>query len=621
MASPSKRTRTLSNAPTPSTSTPSRPKAEIIVVGSSPTKRGRGGGAASTPRRGGRTPRSGAASPTKSPTKPQRGKEQVAGAESPTKTPRASTTVRRGHAGASSKAAPVTDHESSQDDDDEDIEGDGDVDDDPSASDDDAAGDPKSRLQLALPELPGDATIQRTASDVYLYLHSKPSRTSSNTFSSLLPNLSPEECEELLTSSSSYITKKHAPLLKALRAKHEAQYNRWIFELSQGFNLIFYGFGSKLHLLNNLARKCLARGHAVIVNGFWSPSVTLKTVLDAIEEQIPEIVSAHEDEQAASASTSTVSGLEAQAERIYRYFAPYPPSPFSAVVLHDRRLFLVIHNIDYSPPLRAPRARAALAMLASNPRIHLIASMDNIHSGLIWTSGEMLGRKHDFGDSTTPQPHEESTNAMDEDEDEATSGGVQQPSASGRVDSSRAFAWLWHETPTFEPYSIELSFRNTNMLPRSKASALQELLTGGMGGTGVEGEPINEPAAKQVLASVTQKAKRLFDLLGRAQLAALDDAGTGGPKGVAGDEGAGTKMRALGMAYEILVVRAREEFLATSDGALRALLTEFKDHGLVIQSAGAQSAEQAAGGKIAGDVLWIPLAKDVLERLLEGLAV
>ncbi|EGN94721.1 hypothetical protein SERLA73DRAFT_187781 [Serpula lacrymans var. lacrymans S7.3] len=62
--------------------------------------------------------------------------------------------------------------------------------------------------------------------------------------------------------------------------------------------------------------------------------------------------------------------------------------------------------------------------------------------------------------------------------------------------------------------------------------------------------------------------------------------------------------------YDQLFHLARDHFLATSDGALRALLGEFKDHGLVVSS---------ATGEQSTEVMWIPMRRERLIRVLETL--
>jgi len=111
---------------------------------------------------------------------------------------------------------------------------------------------------------------------------------------------------------------------------------------------------------------------------------------------------------------------------------------------------------------------------------------------------------------------------------------------------------------------------------------------------------MSETAAQHILASVTQKAKRLFGLLGTRQIESMDEASE-----VAGDN---AQQYALG--YDMLFSAARDNFIATNDTAMRSLLGEFRDHGLVLSSA-----QGASGG---GEVLWIPLRKERLTKILKS---
>jgi hypothetical protein len=80
------------------------------------------------------------------------------------------------------------------------------------------------------------------------------------------------------------------------------------------------------------------------------------------------------------------------------------------------------------------------------------------------------------------------------------------------------------------------------------------------------------------------KGKRLFALLGAKQLASMDEA-----------PDAEAKQDAL--AYTILFSAARDHFIVTNNTAMRSLLTEFRNHGLVLSA--------AQDGPGSGEVLWI----------------
>ena len=99
--------------------------------------------------------------------------------------------------------------------------------------------------------------------------------------------------------------------------------------------------------------------------------------------------------------------------------------------------------------------------------------------------------------------------------------------------------------------------------------------------------------------------------LGRELMAPA--AGTPAPGGPPGEAGAAGQDAAYD--YERLFSAAREEFIATSDTALRALLGEFRDHGLVISAV----APVGTGGTGGGEALWIPMRREALTKVVDEL--
>jgi origin recognition complex subunit 2 len=320
--------------------------------------------------------------------------------------------------------------------------------------------------------------------------------------------------------------------------------------LEEGFNLLFYGFGSKLAILNEFASEvCSKRGHVVIANSF-QPNFSLKELLGSIE-RIPGIQNL----------PLTSHNIEKQARRIYDFFALFPAK---------HRLFLVIHNID-SPVFRTAKAKSCLSLLALNPHIHIIASVDHINTPLLWSSTELSTRKQEID----------------------LAGDMLR----------RGYAWLWHDMTTLSPYDVELARADRSSISGASAlhgsGARNQQETGGT--TAANGTLMTETAAQHILASVTQKAKRLFTLLGARQLESMDEA----------SDAAGTNAQQYALAYDILFSAARDNFIATNDTAMRSLLGEFRDHGLVLSA--------AQGGPGSGEALWIPLRKERLGKILKSL--
>ncbi|EMD34387.1 hypothetical protein CERSUDRAFT_107574 [Gelatoporia subvermispora B] len=390
---------------------------------------------------------------------------------------------------------------------------------------------------------------EETAFDAYFLLNSKPSRTSSNVFSDLVPPLTPEEH----TAAIKRVSESDAPAnftpLWQDDFLRKPFFSRCFTELHEGFNLIFYGFGSKRYVLNAFAKAASARGgHVIVANGF-QPSFGLKDLLGSIE-QIPMVEDA----------SLTGAGVEAQSQRIHEVFSSSQ---------NDAKLYLIIHNLD-SPALRTAKAKACLSLIALSSRIHIVASVDHINASQRWSFTELFARKPD------PGVPEQSTKVP-----------------------SRGFAWLWHDLTTLAPYDFELAFADPTSI--YGVSALRGGRARDAAVAGANGAPgtvlVTESAARHVLASVTDKAKKLFVLLGARQLEIM-------PEGA----GAGAMQPAEGaFDYERLFGAARDNFVATSDTALRALLGEFRDHGLVVSNAG------TAG---AGEMLWIPMRRDALAKIV-----
>ncbi|KAG5642600.1 hypothetical protein DXG03_002498 [Asterophora parasitica] len=403
--------------------------------------------------------------------------------------------------------------------------------------------------------------IVETAFDAYFTHASTRSRTSANVFSSLVPPLTADEYAEAIASASNGPSLKPVQSSLLSESSRELLFSRFMRELAEGFNLLMYGFGSKRRVLNQFATDyCSKRGHVVVVNGF-QPEFSLKDLMGSIE-QVPGILGLE--------LTSTTP--EVQSKRIYDFFA-------SSDHPRRRHLYLIFHNID-AAPLRASKAKSCLALLALNPRIHIVASVDHIHAPLLFSTSE----------ATTRKPY---------------------PSAPPPSVPPRGFAWLWHDLTTLVPYDAELAYIDRTSVPTAHGGGPRKKVDAA---AQTAATMMTETAALHILASVTQKAKKLFALIGSTQLAGIEEAAAGadGEEGEKAVVAAERDLQRFGIGYDILFTTARDNFIATNDTALRSLLGEFRDHGLVL------AAQGTAG---TGEVLWIPLRKERLASVLVSLNV
>lgn len=372
--------------------------------------------------------------------------------------------------------------------------------------------------------------------DAYFLQANRTSKTSSNTYSQLVGSLSPDDFQERLRA----IRRESKDLderISNLELSHHQYFPAFINELASGFNLLFFGYGSKRPLLNKLARQCAKKGHVVVGNGFFL-NFTLKELLASAEQLIdaPDI-------------PDSGMGPEGQCRRILAKYALKP---------NARHLFFIIHNID-GPALRTERAKSCLRTIASHPSIHLAASVDHLLASTLFSTTDCFSR-------------------------------------------DQGFSWLWHDCSTLRPYDFETVFADRTSYAGA-SFAYQQRARNQAGVVGMQSNSIiNENAAKHVLASVTAKAKRLFALICARQRAAID----------AAEIESGSTVRSsaeVAISYELLFAAARDDFIATNETAMRALLGEFRDHNLVLSATAPEG----------GEALWIPLSKDALLNLASGI--
>lgn len=199
------------------------------------------------------------------------------------------------------------------------------------------------------------------------------SKTSNNTLSKLQV-LEPQEFHEILSNTP----KKHEDEIAILSEMHKQHFPQWFFELHSGFNLVFYGYGSKRNLLNEFAQTSLTDGPLIVVNGFF-PSISIKDILLKI-----------------SSGALGTSGPTGQISDHVQFICEY----FASQDREYQSLYIVIHNLD-GPNLRNERTQTALSMLANADNIHLVASVDHINAGLLWDNVKASRFNWIWHDATT----------------------------------------------------------------------------------------------------------------------------------------------------------------------------------------------------------------------------
>ncbi|RKO98469.1 hypothetical protein CXG81DRAFT_5979, partial [Caulochytrium protostelioides] len=177
--------------------------------------------------------------------------------------------------------------------------------------------------------------------------------TTDNTLSKL-PRLSQQVFQAALAGAPT----KHAEEHAQLAALYARLYPQWRFEASQGYNLVFYGYGSKQRVVNRFAQTAFPDHYRLVVNGFM-PSVSLAAVLGTLQTRL-------------IGYRGVLGSVTEQVARILAWLSEA-----------QRRLVLVVHTMD-GARLRTPAVQVALARLAASPRVTLLATIDHIHAPLLW---------------------------------------------------------------------------------------------------------------------------------------------------------------------------------------------------------------------------------------------
>ena len=394
--------------------------------------------------------------------------------------------------------------------------------------------------------------IRPSKADEYFTLASRSSKTSGASYSSLAKPLSQAAYDKWTRGARS--KGKAKADVDGLIDDLALRFPQWELELDEGFNLLFHGFGSKRRLLNRfVADRLKHRGHCVVSNGHF-PSMAIRSFLTQIEDSlsIPSDI---------PVPPSATSPLDKLVHRIYAYFLPSDAGVKHPVAKAE--LYLLLHNID-APALRTPRALGSLSLLASSPRIHLLASFDHLNTPLLFSTSTSNAPPHHY----LPK------------------------SWAGTPQASRGFNWLYHAATTYDDYDLELSYQ--------RMSATSSFATSAGG--------ISEEGALQILQSVPPMALRLIKLLMTRQLTSLPP-----DPSQHNVHPANVIAPAFATDNDILQTLAREKFIAREKERYNALIGEFRDHGLVVE------AGQDAEGR-SGRWVWIPLGKGAVERVLQTMS-
>ncbi|XP_013190320.2 origin recognition complex subunit 2 [Amyelois transitella] len=329
--------------------------------------------------------------------------------------------------------------------------------------------------------------------DNYFMMHSSKKITTSDHTLARIKNLN---LTDDLNEEETKISAEHKQKILELNQSYEDLFDRWLYILSENFNIILYGIGSKRSILHQFQMQKLQDCPCIVVNGFF-PSLTIKNILETI------IIDLLENTRVPSNIGDIVNLIETQLKE------------------NETELFLIIHNID-GAMLRNAKAQNIISSISQISNVHTIATIDHINAPLLWDHSKLS-----------------------------------------------KFKFTWWDVTTFLPYNEETSYENSLMSHRSGALQLSSL--------------------RSVFQSLTTNAKGIFNIIINYQLENQKQA------------------HYQGLPFKDLYSKCREQFLVSSDLALRAQLTEFLDHKLVKMKRTYDGSEN----------LIIPIDNTLLQQFLE----
>lgn len=243
----------------------------------------------------------------------------------------------------------------------------------------------KRRARARSPTPPRDLP----AHEMY-FIHNKPGRpkTSDNTLASL-SLLTHDEYFAVLKTQ----TDPHAADIEYLESLHAECFPQWTFELSEGYGLCVYGFGSKRSLLRKFAAHLHERrpdGKIVMINGY-APTTNVREMLSCVAAAV---------DPAKKVSTAQPSSM------VRTILATLAERPSTV-------LTIVVNSID-GGPMRKGAAQTVLAALAAHPQVQMVCSADSPDFDLLWDVGQRTSFNFTFHDCTTFAPFLVELDAVDE---------------------------------------------------------------------------------------------------------------------------------------------------------------------------------------------------------------
>ena len=250
-------------------------------------------------------------------------------------------------------------------------------------------GRPKGSKNRRSPTPEGDIAPEER---YFFQNRSGPPHVSNNTLASL-KLLTHDEYYEKLRKYSDH----HDPEKRYLMKLHTRSFLQWHFELSEGFNICLYGWGSKRQLVNTFAEWLYPRHSPpptiLVVNGY-TPKLNIRTVLGTLIKAV----------LGDDAPTRVVGQPNEVLDSLLSHLTSHPPvSPVT----------VMINSID-AASLRRPATQSLLGKLAGHTGVNVVATADTPSFPLMWNTTLRDQFNFVFHDCTTYAPYDVELSVVDD---------------------------------------------------------------------------------------------------------------------------------------------------------------------------------------------------------------
>lgn len=226
------------------------------------------------------------------------------------------------------------------------------------------------------PELP----LETEGFESYFQQNRKARQMTSNSTLSSLPSLDHGRYFQLIREH----IPDHAEDRRYLADLHKSSFAQWQFELSQGFNVLLYGYGSKRRLLMEFAKQVYTTPSSLVVVNGYVPTLTAKDILSTVAEAL--LGRGHSVRLGSNPS-----------EMLDNVIALLDSEEITG-------LTLMIHNLD-GESIRTERTQVLIARLCAHLKISLVATIDHLRAPLLWDAARASQFNFLWHDATTFAPY------------------------------------------------------------------------------------------------------------------------------------------------------------------------------------------------------------------------